>query len=193
VNVNFTNDPPAGTGTIQGTKYCQDCTEPGCGIPGWTITLSYTNGTIYDSRITGFGGLYEFNDVPYGTYWLNETIQEGWTQVTPNIMVVLDETNQSFTYDFINTETIYCCGCKPTASFTYARDGPTVTFTDTSTGPIAQRWIWFFGDGTLSTAQNPVKSYKKPGTYTVTLHVNWAYCSDSPPVWKSYSQRITIS
>ncbi|HEY6214520.1 MAG TPA: PKD domain-containing protein [Vicinamibacterales bacterium] len=54
------------------------------------------------------------------------------------------------------------------ASTTSPTVGQNVTFTDRSTGsPIS--WIWSFGDGTTSTAQNPVHSYDAPGTYNVSL------------------------
>jgi PKD repeat protein len=43
----------------------------------------------------------------------------------------------------------------------------TVTFTDLTVG--ATSWVWNFGDGTTSTLQNPTKSYRYAGTYTVTL------------------------
>ena len=46
----------------------------------------------------------------------------------------------------------------------------TVTFTDTSTGGITA-WLWTFGDGTTSTAQNPTKTYSAAGNYNVTLQV----------------------
>ena len=61
----------------------------------------------------------------------------------------------------------------PTANFTVAINGLEATFTDTSTdsdGTIASR-SWTFGDGTTSTATNPVKTYAAPGAYTVTLTV----------------------
>lgn len=43
----------------------------------------------------------------------------------------------------------------------------TAQFTDATIG--ASGWIWDFGDGTTSTAQNPVHTYTTPGTYTVSL------------------------
>ena len=45
----------------------------------------------------------------------------------------------------------------------------TVQFTDTSSGSPT-RWYWNFGDGTRSTVQNPVKTYTKSGTFTVSLY-----------------------
>jgi parallel beta-helix repeat protein len=46
-----------------------------------------------------------------------------------------------------------------------------VTFTDTSTGN-PQYWSFNFGDGSTSTAKNPVHTYRQPGNYTVTLTVS---------------------
>jgi len=43
-----------------------------------------------------------------------------------------------------------------------------ITFTDESTfNPTS--WIWYFGDDTTSTEQNPVHTYEEAGTYTVQL------------------------
>ncbi len=51
-----------------------------------------------------------------------------------------------------------------------------VEFTGTSTGtPIL--WKYDFGDGYLSTSQNPVHTFRKPGVYTVSLKV-WAFGPD---------------
>jgi len=47
----------------------------------------------------------------------------------------------------------------------------TVRFTDESTGD-PKFWSWDFGDGNTSTAQNPVHTYRAPGTYTVNLTVS---------------------
>ena len=51
--------------------------------------------------------------------------------------------------------------------------GSPVNFTDQSTAPnsTVTQWSWNFGDGTLSTSQNPIKNYSAPGTYNVTLTI----------------------
>lgn len=54
----------------------------------------------------------------------------------------------------------------------------TAIFTDLSTGNIDD-WSWDFGDGTKSSAQNPVHTYKTFGSYVVTLTVSNAISSDS--------------
>ncbi|HEY5972466.1 MAG TPA: PKD domain-containing protein [Pseudoxanthomonas sp.] len=61
----------------------------------------------------------------------------------------------------------------PVANFTSSTSGKVISFTDASTdsdGTIASR-LWTFGDGTTSTATNPVKTYASLGVYNVTLKV----------------------
>ena len=51
-----------------------------------------------------------------------------------------------------------------------ARAGQSVVFTNQSSG--GEEWAWTFGDGSSSTLKSPSHTYKKPGTYTVTLMVD---------------------
>jgi len=64
---------------------------------------------------------------------------------------------------------------KPVASFSSNVSSGTaplsVAFKDTSTNTPTS-WKWSFGDGTYSTAQNPIHKYSNAGNYTVTLTVN---------------------
>lgn len=46
--------------------------------------------------------------------------------------------------------------------------GDEVQFIDRTMGNVIT-WEWDFGDGTKSNEQNPVHTYKRPGTYTITL------------------------
>lgn len=57
-----------------------------------------------------------------------------------------------------------------TAFFIPEFDGTTVTFHDMSIGDVWNRH-WDFGDGTTSSASNPVHVYNELGEYTVTLGV----------------------
>ena len=61
----------------------------------------------------------------------------------------------------------------PVASFTTANVcfPDNVTFTSTSTGPVAN-YAWNFGDGQFSIMQNPVHNYAAAGTYQVSLVVS---------------------
>ena len=61
----------------------------------------------------------------------------------------------------------------PIADFVFTPDNGyapcTVQFTSTST--IAIDFIWDFGDGSTSIAENPSHVFSQPGTYTITLKV----------------------
>ena len=77
------------------------------------------------------------------------------------------------------------CKKKPAADFTAdATSGTaplTVQFTDTSTpgGSPITAWLWLFGDGAKSTAQNPSHVYTMAGTYNVSLEVTASAGSDT--------------
>ncbi|WP_119070422.1 PKD domain-containing protein [Aggregatilinea lenta] len=64
-------------------------------------------------------------------------------------------------------------------------DGP-IDFTDESTG-IVTEWLWEFGDGATSTAQNPTYEYPEAGLYTTTLTVT------GPGGTSSTQQTITVN
>ncbi len=81
------------------------------------------------------------------------------------------------------TRTDYVTVLKPPAAdFTADPTGGnaplTVQFTDESTGNT-ETWLWTFGDGGTSTAQNPMHTYKTPGNYTVNLSVEGEICTKS--------------
>ena len=54
----------------------------------------------------------------------------------------------------------------------------TISFTGTST-PAPGTVLWNFGDGSSSTAFNPVKQYSATGTYIVKLIASFGVCTDS--------------
>jgi hypothetical protein len=60
----------------------------------------------------------------------------------------------------------------------YNTAGNPVAFTNT-TNPGAWTWSWHFGDGTVSTDQNPTHTYTVLGTFDVVLSVTNGSCSDS--------------
>lgn len=78
----------------------------------------------------------------------------------------------------------------PVADFSFAADGLKVTFTDKSSDPdgsIKSR-SWSFGDGSNSTDVNPVKTFAKEGTYTVTVKV-----TDNADATTSISKTVTVT
>lgn len=64
-----------------------------------------------------------------------------------------------------------CCVTPCAAGFSFAETTPAnkFNFTDTSTG--ADSWLWDFGDGATSTAQNPSHQYADGQSYTVRLTI----------------------
>jgi PKD repeat protein len=60
----------------------------------------------------------------------------------------------------------------PMASFSVDNSlEPTISFTNISSSFGSTTYMWDFGDGNTSTAQNPSHTYSNLGTYTVTLTV----------------------
>ncbi|MDD3875729.1 MAG: C25 family cysteine peptidase [Bacteroidales bacterium] len=89
----------------------------------------------------------------------------------------------------------------PTANFTYLTNGTVVDFTNTS--QYASTYLWNFGDGTTSTAQNPTHIFSSVGTFTVTLLITNDCGTDSisetitttaaAPLADFYADNITVS
>lgn len=66
---------------------------------------------------------------------------------------------------------------KPAVDFTATGNigcGAPLTVNFQNTTPNTTDWKWDFGDGTISTDQNPSHEYQKPGNYSVTLTVTTA-------------------
>ena len=91
--------------------------------------------------------------------------------------VCLTATNALGSSTDCNTINISGYPVTPVTDFTYSSD-PTVVFTDLSTN-VPTYWDWTFGDGDVSTEQNPVHTYDENGTYTVCLTSGNAAGSDS--------------
>ena len=95
---------------------------------------------------------------------------------TGSFDVTLTVTNSagadSITYYRFNTSDV------PVANFTQDITNGTlplsVTFTDTSYG-LPTSWLWTFGDGITSTAQNVIHEYTTAGTFNVSLRATNAY------------------
>jgi PKD repeat protein len=58
----------------------------------------------------------------------------------------------------------------PRADFSFVKDGFTVTFDNSSDNSTS--YMWDFGDGSMSTEENPVHTYADVGSYSVTLRVS---------------------
>lgn len=100
---------------------------------------------------------------------LNTTYDDSWPG-TPGRAALLTSqacsgSTGNLTADFIGT---------PTSG----TPGTNVQFTDQTSGSPTS-WIWDFGDGGTSNAQNPSHTYNSVGTYTVTLNVSDGSNNDS--------------
>jgi PKD repeat protein len=70
------------------------------------------------------------------------------------------------TYTAFNYITVFAV---PEADFTYVANGLSVSFNSSSSS--GDSFLWNFGDGHISSQENPVHVYSSGGTYTVTLTV----------------------
>lgn len=137
------------------------------------LSQGVVTGTLWNTEKTEGPNIV---DGPFigGNYWANPD-GTGWSQVTPdrgdgfcNAPYVIDEDNVDNLPLHIRTAAPFY------ADFTgepLSGDAPlTVQFTDTSSGEPF-RWYYRFGDGYTLSSQNPVHTYRSPGTYTVSLSI----------------------
>ena len=81
--------------------------------------------------------------------------------------ITLKATNTSGSHTFTQTNYITVKAI-PTANFTTAINGSTVTCTNKTIGN-ADSFLWSFGDGNTSSLSNPVHTYAASGTYSLVL------------------------
>ncbi len=141
----------------------------------YRIAITATDIKVYDAG----GGLlgsaansYSSGKLAIG--WPDDGDQAGWAEI-----------------DYIS---INPPGHSPTANFsatpTSGKDPLTVQFTDASTDDPTS-WLWNFGDGYTSTAQNPQHIYLDPGQYSVHLTAQNDYGYDE--IAKPYYITVTTS
>lgn len=154
-----------------------------------TIT-AFKNIIVHEVPVANFVADKYFSEYPEMTFNFTSTSPSGLLHVWSfgNDRVI--KTTNTVQYTFKDTgvyiislsvSTPYCSDTSwkqviidppyPLAGFTYDVDEGcvplTVSFTDTST--MTSGWLWYFGDGTTSTDQNPVHTYTEPGKFSVTL------------------------
>ena len=99
--------------------------------------------------------------------------------------VSLEVTTPDGTNVLRREELIRVSATPPVAAFTVDVQAPVlgteVQFTDQSVAGTANiaNWDWDFGDGLISSLQNPPHKYEDPGTYTVRLTVTSDHGADS--------------
>jgi parallel beta-helix repeat protein len=149
---NFVFSPSQPT-DIQTVFFQDDSTDNDGSIINWTWDFGENN-TYYTDNVT-----FQFPD--NGTYHV--------------LLIVTDDDGATSSH----TVYIHVLNAIPTPSFTYNSmngtylEGDQIKFSDHSfdqDGTVVS-WSWDLGDGTTSTERQPVHTYQKQGTYTVTLSV----------------------
>jgi len=152
--------------------------SPNAGATNSTGFSAYGAGRYYDSG--GFGG----SEYRVAHWWASTeyAISIAYCPFLRNDFsdFTLAVTHKS---DGINVRCINntIASISPKANFstnkTQTTIGESMLFTDSSLY-VPTSWVWNFGDGEVSTEQNPIHKYKTEGTYKVTLTVNNAEGSD---------------
>ena len=164
-------------GELHGTKFHDldtdglwDPEEPR--LPDFTIVLDIgDDGTGDRFTQTNSIGDYWFIDVPIGPFRVSESPPPGWVHTHPISGFHTGDLSSREVVtglDFGNRE-------HAAADFTISvtsGDAPLIVqFTDASTGGTPVSWLWNFGDGFISTGENPTHTYNKGGLFTVNLTV----------------------
>ncbi|MDP4264543.1 MAG: PKD domain-containing protein [Bacteroidota bacterium] len=149
-------------------------TLPNVCLPAGTAQFNSTS-TISDGTENQFIYLWNFGDATPTVGGQNPV--HNYTATGP-FDVKLTVTSNNGCADSL-TRSLTTIYAEPQAAFNAPAEvclGTAVNFTDQSTAPGSSvtQWLWNFGDATTSNAQNPVKTYAAPGTYTVTLSVTSA-------------------
>lgn len=84
--------------------------------------------------------------------------------------------NNDYGWGIVNTMEAINWGASISADVTQGNAPMPVQFTGTSSPSLSpSSWLWDFGDGQTSTAQNPSHLFTLPGAYTVSLTVQTPY------------------
>lgn len=103
--------------------------------------------------------------IPIGQHIIEFVDIPGWTK--PGNQTVAVTNGQTLQTSGAYTSSI---GADFSATPTSGKAPLKVVFADRSSGTVTA-WLWDFGDGRTSTKKNPVNTYRRPGSYTVSLTV----------------------
>lgn len=168
-------------GSEDGSLYSLNRTT---GLLNWKYA---TGDAITSSPAIDRNGNIYFGSLDKNIYSLSKNGALQWTYKTQ------DEVNSSpaigsngLLYIGSSDGYLYAIGAKSTAPLTAdftatptTGETPlTVQFTDQSVGNISS-WLWDFGDGSTSSAQNPTHTYTSSGNFTVSLTITGLGGSDT--------------
>jgi uncharacterized repeat protein (TIGR01451 family) len=178
ITVTVTNPGP--TGTTSNPASLTLCTAPGAPRNPTIVPLGNPTGPLtatdflvvrWDPPATGpVPASYEFriNGGAYASAAGTSAVVDPRGNNDPITLHVRARCNDSVTGPEASSPTYSLA--PPVANFTFsaARVGSPVTFTDTSS-PQATSWLWIFDDGATSTLQSPTHTFATAGTHRVAL------------------------
>lgn len=139
-----------------------NCTNPQAGFSSETNDLMVTLQDMSSNDPEQW--LWTFGDG-------NSSTQQNpaYTYETPgDYLVCLTAFNACGSNQLCETVNVSCTG--PVAAFDVMINQLNLNLDDSSANN-PESWLWTFGDGSSSTAQNPIYTYELPGSYTVCLEV----------------------
>lgn len=159
----------------------------GCSVTSDTVVVQIDSFSVYaslgaDTNLCSGNriGLLVGSESAIAYTWSDGTTQPELTvQASGDYSVTVENVNQCFAFDTIHVNII---GAAPDADFSFNTTchNDTTFFTDLTTPPAVDSWLWNFGDGGSDTIQNVSHFYNNPGTYQVTLLVqDAAGCAQS--------------
>ncbi len=166
-------------GPYSNNEFCTFLIDPGCALD---ITMTFTEFNVE----SGFDDLAIYDGIDQsapliGIY--SGSNAPGTIVATSGKMFFVFDSDGSVTpsgwaADWVSS----AANTLPTGDFTISDPNPPlnvpVVFTDEST-EFPSSWVWTFGDGSVSTAQNPTHTYTAPGTYDVELIVGNCFDFDT--------------
>ncbi|MCB0396264.1 MAG: PKD domain-containing protein [Flavobacteriales bacterium] len=141
--------------------------------PGFSFTASNLQVSFTDTS----------SGVPTSWFWDfgdgNSSTQQNPTHTyaaAGSYTTCLTVTDSCGTDSVCHTTTVACP--MPDPGFSFTATNLQVSYTDTSSG-VPTSWLWDFGDGNISTQQNPTHTFSAPGSYTTCLTVTNSCGTDS--------------
>ncbi|MDG1333005.1 MAG: PKD domain-containing protein, partial [Crocinitomicaceae bacterium] len=135
-----------------------------------TANLCLASGQCYDFIIND-----TYGDGMYGSQYGSCTVDGSYTITQtsgPTVLASIVAVNSDFGTQEINNFCVTAASPAPVANFTGAPTsicvGQSVAFQDLSSNTPTS-WVWDFGDGNTSAAQNPTHVFNTSGTYTISL------------------------
>jgi len=167
------------TGNYSNNENCTFLIDPGCALD---ITMTFTEFNVE----SGFDDLYIYDGIDetaplIGVY--SGSNAPGTVTASSGKMFFIFDTDGSVTYSgWEATWESSTPTTVPTGDFSISDLNPPlnvpVVFTDEST-EFPATWLWDFGDGNVSSMQNPTNVYTNPGTYDVELIVGNCFDFDT--------------